>query len=202
MDNIFVRILTKIFDLLLLNLLFVICSLPVVTIGAALSALYTVLMKMAENKEGYIIKGFFNALKKNFRQSTFIWIILLIIGMMLEADFVVLSKMEGNIRNVMWILWIAVMIFYVIEVVFVFPLMAKFENTTSQMLKNAMLIPISRLPIAFAIMLLIGICGFVTLLNQKTVMYGAVIWNTIGISILGYAVSVLLNIMFAPYENT
>ena len=58
MDNIIVRILTKIFDLILLNILFIVCSLPVITIGASITALYTVLLKMTENEEGYILRGF------------------------------------------------------------------------------------------------------------------------------------------------
>lgn len=66
-DSWIMRILTRIFDLIILNLLFIICSLPVITIGTSLSALYSVTLKMVRNEEGYIVRGFFKAYKENLK---------------------------------------------------------------------------------------------------------------------------------------
>lgn len=199
MDNIIVRILTKIFDLILLNFLFIVCSLPVVTIGASITALYTVLLKMAENEEGYIARGFLSAFKKNFRQSTIVWVILLIIGVFIATDIAIIFSAKGTIRNVGLVLISIVSLFYIMEIIFIFPLIAKFENTTLQMFKNAILIPASKLPAAVMVMIIVMMCIVVTFLNQTTILYGAIIWNVIGAALVGYAVSFLMNVIFHPF---
>lgn len=199
MDNIIVRMLTKIFDLILLNILFVACSLPVITIGASLTALYSVLLKMTENEEGYIARGFLSAFKKNFRQSTIVWIILLIVGAFIAIDITIIFSAKGIIRNIGFVLISIVSLFYIMEVIFIFPLIAKFENTTVQMFKNAILIPTAKLPIAAMVMIIEGMCVVVTFLNQTTILYGAIIWNIIGAALVGYAVSFLLNVIFRPF---
>ena len=89
-DSWIMRILTRIFDLIILNLLFIICSLPVITIGTSLSALYSVTLKMVRNEEGYIVRGFFKAYKENLKQSMIIWIPTALCGVFLYADFRIL----------------------------------------------------------------------------------------------------------------
>ena len=58
-DGKFFGVLSRLADLVILNLLFLVCCIPVVTVGAAVTAMYSVTWKMAEEKEGYILKGFF-----------------------------------------------------------------------------------------------------------------------------------------------
>lgn len=199
MDNIVVRILTKMFDLILLNILFVLCSVPIVTIGASLTAMYTVLMKMTENEEGYIARGFWNAFHRNLRQSTVVWLILLLVGAAFLADCFFIFRTEGVIRVIGTVLLAAFGILYAMEVLFIFPLIAKFENATKQMFKNAILIPISRLPAAFMALVITALCIALTFLNQTTILYGAAVWVTIGASLLGYALSFLFQYIFKRY---
>ena len=68
-DNLFSEVMTKIFDILLLNMLWLICSLPVVTFGASTTALYYVMMKLVRDEENGIVKSFFKSFRDNFRQS-------------------------------------------------------------------------------------------------------------------------------------
>ena len=77
-DNVVMRAIGKIGDLICLNVLWLICCIPVITIGASTTALYTVMLRLVRNEEGYIFRGFFKAFKLNFKQSTIIWIILLL----------------------------------------------------------------------------------------------------------------------------
>ena len=79
-DNVIVRALNKICDMVCLNVLWLICCIPIITIGASTTALYTIMLKMVKNEEGYIFRGFFKAFKSNFKQSTIIWIILFLSG--------------------------------------------------------------------------------------------------------------------------
>ena len=191
-EHIIVRLLTRIFDFLLLNVLWVLCSIPVISLGASTTALYSVMLKIVENEEGYI--------KRNFRQSTTVWCILLGIGVALFADYQFVQNISGVMRTIGMVLLGMIVLVYIYEVVFVFPLIARFDNTTINMLKNAVLIPISRLPYAVFVLGLSGMCVCVTLLNRTTIMIGAVVWSMIGVSLIVYANSLLLRRMFCPYE--
>ena len=79
MDNKFFQAMGRIADLLILNLVFLVCCIPVVTIGPALTALHYVTLKMARNEESYIIRSFFKSFKQNFRQGLIINLILSLI---------------------------------------------------------------------------------------------------------------------------
>ena len=66
--------LNKVTDLLILNLVTLLLCLPVITAGAALTAMHYVLLKMVRGEEGYIVKSFFRAFKREFRQATVMWV--------------------------------------------------------------------------------------------------------------------------------
>ncbi len=201
MDNIVVRALSRLFDLILLNILWVLFSLPVITAGAAATALYAVMLKMAANEEGYIIRGFLEAFKRNFRQSTAVWLMLLIIGAALGADVMIVSRFAGAAGKAGMALLGAAVFIYLTELIFVFPLIARFENTTLRMMKNALLIPFVRLKFMLPVMFLTAVSVVLTFLNQATVMAGAVIWSVIGGALLAFANSFLLREMFKPFAG-
>ena len=94
-DNPFWQFVSRLLHILLLNLLWFVCSIPVVTIGAAATAVYSVTLKMVRNQEGYIIKSFFKAFRDNFRQATVIWLILLTAGAVIGADLFVYLRVSS-----------------------------------------------------------------------------------------------------------
>lgn len=198
-EHIIIRILTRIFDLILLNILWLFTSIPVVTLGAATAALYSVLMSAAEKKEGYIVRDYWKAFCRNFKQSTVVWLFLLFLGVCLGFDLMLVHTLPGVLRQLGAAILGAVFIFYLMECIFIFPLIAKFENSTGNMLKNALLIPASRLPYALLILFMTGAAVMVTFLNQMTIMTGAVIWSGIGVSVLSYVNSLILVKMLAPF---
>ena len=78
-DGRFSRILNRMTELVLLNFIFILTCLPVLTIGASVAALYSVTLKMARNEEGYVIRGYFKGFAENFGQATMFWIIELLL---------------------------------------------------------------------------------------------------------------------------
>lgn len=130
-----------------LNLLWLVCSIPIVTIGASTTALYYVMLKVVRNEESNVTSMFFRAFKENFKQATVLWLIMFGIGAFLGADIYVLTHLrkvaEGPL-SVMWTLLLAVVIaasvMYVIVLIFVFPLTARVSNTNRAMLVNSFLI--------------------------------------------------------------
>lgn len=96
-DNPVWRFIGKFGDLILLNILFVICSIPIFTIGASTTAVYYVTLKLARNDDGYTIRSFFKSFKENFKQSTIIWLILLVVGIILGIDVWFFAKAFAEI---------------------------------------------------------------------------------------------------------
>ena len=141
------HVLMRIAESCYLNLLWFVCSLPIVTIGASTTALYYVTLKMAANEEGDIGQQFFRALRANFKQATQVWLILLAFGIVLGLDIYVLWHLRSATTGPMAIFWtillainFAIVIAYVVELFFVFPLIARVENDNFSMIKNALLI--------------------------------------------------------------
>ena len=73
LDNPFIQFLNRLTDVVILNVICLICCIPIVTIGTSITALHYVTMKMARNEEGYIVRDFFKSFRENFRQSAIIW---------------------------------------------------------------------------------------------------------------------------------
>ena len=86
-DNPVWRFIGKLGDLILLNILWIVCSIPIVTAGAATTAVYYVTLKLVRDENDGTIKNFFHSFKENFVQSTIIWVILLAAGALLAFDF-------------------------------------------------------------------------------------------------------------------
>ena len=84
-------------------------------------------------------------------------------------------------------------------IIFVFPLIAKFENTTGSMIKNAILIPASRLPYAVMVLVMTGACVLLTFLDHRTIIAGIGIWSVIGAALLSYVNCFLIMKIFEPY---
>lgn len=154
--------LSKIADLLILNLLTLLCCLPIITIGPALTALNYMALKMVRNEETYIARGFFKSFKENFRQSTLIWLLFLVLGLLLAGDYIILSGSEMQYSGVMQVLILVAAIFEMCTFLYTFPVLAKFHNTIKKTLKNAFLISIMQFPktIVMIIMYLIPLVIF------------------------------------------
>ena len=146
-DSKFSRMMMKIASCCYLNLLWVLCSLPVFTLGAATTALYAVSLKIVREEAPSLTREFFRSFRQNFKQSTVIWLILLAVGALLGVDGYVLyhlSRSAAMPLAAVWTLLLAVVIaaavVFVIVLLNVFPLVASFYNSTGAMLKNALII--------------------------------------------------------------
>lgn len=143
----FSQILLKLCWSCYLNLLWFLCSLPIVTIGASTTALYYASLKLVREEDSSLTRQFFRSFRENFKQATVLWLILLGVGLFLGADGYILYHLRLSAAGplaVMWTLILAVVIaasvVYVIVLLYVFPLLASVCNTNRAMLKNAFLI--------------------------------------------------------------
>lgn len=136
-DGPLMSFITKITYSTYLNILWLICCLPIITIGASTTALFYVTLKVAKNEEGNITKAFFSSFRDNFRQGTIIWLILLSTGIVLAFDGYIFYHMR--FENVFWAIGTAVflvaVVAYAMILMYIFPLLARFDNTIRVCLK-------------------------------------------------------------------
>lgn len=199
MDNGLFRALGKLADLMLLNILFIVCSLPIFTIGASFTALYYVTLKLAENEEGYIARGFWKSFKQNFRQATIIWLILLFFGIVLALDLLILKDSAGTFVTVLRVVITATIIIYALILLYVFPILARFYNSVKDTFKNAFIMAVVNLPRTFVMLLICIASVLATFLNTYTLWYGILIWMMAGFALVAFANSFFFKKIFAKY---
>ena len=165
-DGPFFSFFDRLSDIVILNVVFFVCCLPVFTIGAALTALSTVTQKMARKEEGYIVRGFFRSFKQNFLQSTGIWLILCFLGLIFALDIRILRGMEGGpvISAALGVLLVLGLIYF-FEFIYVFPLLAKFDNSILNTMKNALLLPYIALYYYLGVMIPVFMLGGFSLIS-------------------------------------
>lgn len=127
-----------------LNILWFICCVPIVTAGASTTALFYTTLKIADGDDAEVTRKFFRAFKSNFRQSTIVWLILLGVGVLLAIDGYVFFHMRFS--SAVWTIgtavFIVILIVYAMILMYIFPLMARFENTVRAMFKNSLLLAV------------------------------------------------------------
>ena len=143
----FSQVLLKLAYACYLNLLWFVCSVPVFTIGASTTALYSVTLKIVREREGDLTRQFFKAFRENFRQATVLWLILLGIGLFLAGDGYILYHLFRTSQGAAAVLWtlvsalvIAASVAYAVVLLYVFPLTASVYNSNWAMLKNSFFI--------------------------------------------------------------
>ena len=137
MDSPFIRFLSFMADLMILNLLTLLCCVPIVTAGASFTAMHYVLTKMVRNEEGYITKSFFHAFKQNLLQGTFIWIGMIGAGALLCADWLLLLSVDSDLKSYLLILLYGAAIILSLAALYVFPVLSRYHNTIRGTIKMA-----------------------------------------------------------------
>ncbi|WP_455951472.1 YesL family protein [Eubacterium sp.] len=199
-DSKFYEVVSKIADLVVLNLLFVLFSLPIITMGASTTALYGVTKKMAENREGYIFRNFFQLFKENFRQSTVMWIILLVAAMIPTVDLYIINSLEKTvITTALKGLMLAAALTVLLVFLYAMALQSTFENTIKNTLKNAFLMGIGYFPWTLLILLITLLPIILIVLLGKTAGSVVYVMLFVGFAVLAYLNSYIFNHIFKKY---
>ena len=157
-DSPVMRVLGRLGDIIILNMIFVVGCIPVITIGTSLSALYAVAMKMARGEDPSVWKEFWKAYKRNFRPATICWLVMAVIAILLFVDFRiigVLKRGSESMYSIMRIVLAVILGMWMLMFQYLFPYIARFENTVKQTLKNAFLLMIRHLPWALLLLVIL-----------------------------------------------
>ena len=200
-DNVVTRALSRICDFVILNILWLVCSIPIVTIGALTTALYSVMQKIVRNEEGYIARSFFKAFKQNFKQATIVWLLIAALGLILSVDLNMARSLEGTIRIVFQVIFGFFSFWLFAIFLYVFPLLARYENSTKATLKNAVILSIAKLPFTFLMMVVVVVPVAASLLTVRTILLSVPIWMGIGVSIVTWLNAYILKRVFKIFET-
>ena len=200
MDSPLMRFLTKIADLMALNILFCVTSIPLITIGASWTALYSVTLKMVCDEEGSVSRSYFRSFRQNFGQATLLWLGVLVVLALLVLDIRVLNGMAGGTAPGLLRVGVEILALLGIMVLqYLFPSLARFEASLADTLKNACMMALAHLP-KTALMTAAAVGAvWITLINNTTIAVGLMVWPLIGFSLMAFGNSGILRKIFDNY---
>lgn len=188
----------RIYQILLLNSIFIISCLPVVTIGAALASAYGTAYKMIDHSEGVLYKEYLRQLRLNMLPATKLWVLILaVIGAGFWTFPYVQSFMVGN--KIAYYLTMVFITFLVLMSLYLFPLIARFDNSLSGTVVNAMILSLKHLPQSIIVFFItIGGVVIVPIYLPKLLF----VWLFTGIgTVIFINANILMNV-FKKYDIT
>ena len=201
-ENPFIQFLVRVGDLMILNVLFILCSAPVVTLGASLTALHRVTQNMLFEQEEPLLKAFFRAFRQNFKQSTLAWLVELVVIVSLVCDvLLVMAYFNGGLAKAMYIL-VAVLAILVAGVyAYLMPLIARYENGMRQQVNNAVVLAIIKLPKTLLLVFLNLLPVILVLISVPVFVQTLMFWVVIGFAFVSFIESSILKPVFQQLEK-
>ena len=195
-----VHFLEFLFDLIVLNLLTLLCCIPIITVGAAMTALYRSLFEI-RNGNGNIVKGYFKAFIDNIRPGLVLGLILLLISI---SFFLYVYFSQGMIANgdfivMLGIVFVAIIFFF--PMIFVFPLLAMFDNSALRTLSNAFLLTFRHAGTSLAVLIMYSLPLVILLINQTWFLRVMPLFAMFGFSLPGWFASGFFVRVFAKYSE-
>ena len=199
-DNPVMEFIAKIFDLVILNLIFIFSCVPIITIGASTSALSYVTLKMVRGEDPYIWRNFWKSFRQNFKQGTLVWIFSILIFIFLGMDFYIINSQNTLFAVVRILLWIVCAVALSVFL-YVFPVISHFVCTTKQALKNALLMTFGHLPYTLMMLALAGLLLFLCSSSSKLFAMIVVLSGICGFSVVSFVYSIMFDRIFQKYES-
>ncbi len=161
------RALSELLTLLKLNLLTILCSIPVVTAGAAVTSMHYCVMKMIDAEDSHVVSMFFRQFKANLKGMIPPWLIILVLYIFLFLDLKIFpAQGNGGLRPMVVLVYLALIVLHGI-CQWIFPLGARFENSMGAKFRNAFRMMVTRLPRTLAMMGISAVIPLLLILNLR-----------------------------------
>lgn len=199
-DSALMRVLGRIGDLIVLNLLFVATSLPLVTLGASLTALSSTAMRILRGRCQSVSADYLAAFRANLRSGTMLLAALLGLGAVFAAWYLVVTAgvQDPLPRLVLLAIWFVGALQLTMTVLFAFPYLATFEDTTTRVLKNSLLMSWRHTLTAFTVLIIAALPVVISVFYPKAVGYG-LLWFVIGFAVIAVVNGILFVRIFDRY---
>ena len=196
-DSPLMSFLTRLADLVILNLLWLVCCVPVVTIGASTTAMYHVLRHLQDGGVTSITRDFFQSFKSDFKQATLVYLVLLIPTVAVVMNAWILSGQSSDVVPVyVRAIWMVSVLLLTFVVSFVYPVMAYFEDTVWKTLRTAAVLAVAKLPRTILISILNLLPIIVMFVSFAFFLQSSIFWLLIGGSLIGYLNMLILKPVF------
>lgn len=199
-DSLLVRILNRIADLVLLNLVFLVTCLPLFTIGASVTALYTVLLQIVRKEDRSLFGSYFSAWKSNFWQATALWGIELGAWGLIWSIRQVCTQLPGPGQAAALLMLTVLSLAVGISTMFVFPVLSRFKGSVRQILMNSLLIPLSNLSSTLVAGGVIAGPVFLSAWSARFFLVWFYLLALGGIAFAAYGSAFFINRLFMPFE--
>ncbi len=186
-EGMLIRFLTRLCDLIILNLVWIVCCLPIVTIGAATSALYYTMMKMHGQEEGGILRTYFHGFRINVAQATRLWLMVVVAAVVIGVDlWFGYQNITTATGLLVLIAGVVLALLLLCECVWLFPLQARFQNTDIGHLKNAMALFRLYIPHSLLVLLIWALPLALSIAATEIQYIAFWLWLTCGFASLFY----------------
>ena len=167
----FFRIMSKVFDIFALSIIWVLCCIPVVTIGPATTALYYAVVKSLRRNRSYATKEFFHAFKTNLKQGMIVGVFLLVLTFILMVNVEYAKQLGTTFGTYLRYFYIALLVAVLVVSIYVFPVLSRFTVTFKNLLKISLFFAIRHLLTTIVSVLILGASIF---LVEFTLLIGLV----------------------------
>lgn len=200
-DSILISLLTKISKLLVINIMWLLCSLPLFTIGASTTAMYAVTMAMAENRGGNVVVAFLRAFRDNFRDGTKVFGLMAVVGAVLLMDCYVLLTYEFPGGMIATPVTVLLLIIFAMVWTLAFPITARYKNTARKIIKSAFQLCTQNF-YKTLFMVLFGLLPvFLLLLSPELFVDLSIYWVLLGFAVAAYIDSLIILRIFAKNDR-
>ena len=189
------KFMNRLLDMIKLNFLWILCSLPIITMGAATTAAFTITLKMVEEEEGYIARPFFREFKNNLVKGSVIGIIQLFAMYTIYLDFQ-LSKVEGK-GTMFTVVGVLAIFLAFMHLIYAYALLARYETTSINTLRNSYSIGLRYFFKTLGLFLIIVLECAVFMWNFTTILLGMLI----GPACIIFTISGFARPLFRLIEN-
>ena len=193
------RTFTFLGQMIVLNLLWMICSLPVITAGASTTALFYCMLKLRKYDDVRVFKDFFSSFKQNFVQSTLVWIVMAALAGLIWMEKDAASQAQGDMTWMLGLMIVAFGIPLVMTALYIFPVIAAFENKTKTLIANAFFFSVRKFGSTIAMAVITILPMTMTLVDAELFPVYLFIWLLFGFSLTAYADSWFIWKQFKPY---
>ncbi|MEH7011570.1 DUF624 domain-containing protein [Neobacillus niacini] len=145
MDGKIYKAMEFIMNAFLLNLLWLVLCLPILTIFPATTAMFGVVREWKKQNDIRIFSAFFRLFKENFKQSFLLGIVWLVFTGLLLGDFIITNQVNSSVKYILFSFFFLLGILYLFVSIYIFPVMVHYQVTWKYAIKNAVLLSISRL---------------------------------------------------------
>lgn len=202
LDGPFFHFLSRMCDLLIVNVLFLLCCVPVVTVGASLAGMTKVTQNIVRDTSDGTVKTFFKAFKENFRQATVLWVLLALFFCSAVCDLVLIDTyLTGTAAQAMRLILGIFAILVVAVACYMLPLLVRYQNTIWAHCRNALLLTVLKLPRTVCIAALTLFPFLLAYFSPLSFLRSVLIWSVIGFSLLSLGCSKLLQPVMDALEK-